>query len=736
VNRLRGIAQEGEPVLLSYAGVLFCGHPVAGLAILAVTFIRPEVGVAGMIAAAAALLVSRAARYGTAEERAAVCNALLVGLAVGFAQQPSWTALAMALAGGALTALAAAILAGWLYRLNHLPALSLAFVLMAWLLIAVSRDVAGLQPAPPVLYWHVSPRWLNDFLVSLGWFLFTPDPIAGAIMFAVLLWTSRYLALLAVAGYACGAATLLLLGSTIQPHLVGFNFVLAAVATGGIYSFPDRVSFLWAMLAAVAAALFCIGLPAVLGRLGLPPLALPFLLATWLVLGAFAGRSQARPFLMLENPTLPEKNLLAARLVRARLIEPGSYPVGLPFSGDWKVSQSFDGPHTHRGPWRHGFDFLLVDARGRSFRGDGAHLHDYHCFGIPVLAPVAGQVWRCRDDLPDNVPGELDVGAGRNFGNHVLLRTADGVFVLVAHLQRGSLSVVPGQWVDAGMPVAACGNSGRSTQPHVHLQVQTGEELGAPTRAFHLRNLLVRVPGLPSPSFRLSSRPAEGEIVSAALPDHRLARALHLGPGRTLGFRDELDRLQNLKVEVGLLGDFRISAENGASAAFEETAWVQAFYDKKGRSALLDSWVLAMGLTPFSAAACRWEDAPPVELAPLSLGQSLLVKIARPFGASFRSSYVRGWEAAAGAWRQTGRHRLSLLPGLQITIVSEALIDPDYGCREITITNGGQQSTFRLAEFGAIGDVGVPGRSVSLESESAGALAAPQPAEGATALLA
>ena len=727
---MRGLTRAGrhlqallQPFLSGYAAVLFCSHPLAGLAILAVTFLRLEVGVGGALSMVMALIVSRGARFTAAEERAALCNAVLVGLALGFMYKLSLPVAALAVAAGVVSALASRVVGAWLYRLDHLPGLSIAFVLVTWLFLALCRDVPALQAAEPALYWHLSPNWLNAFFVSLGWFLFTPDPLAGIVMFAALLLTSRYLAVLAAAGYLVGTGLLVALGSTVLPQVAGFNFVLAAIAVGGIYAFPDRVSFLWGLLAASAAALFCMGLAPVLLRLGLPPLALPFLLATWLVLGAFAGRAMdRRPYLLLDSPSLPEKNLLSARLARARLIEPASYPVSVPFSGEWKVSQGFDGRHTHRGPWRHALDFLLVDHHGRSFRGNGRVLEDYHCFGIPVLAPVSGQVWHCRDDLADNPPGELDVGAGRNFGNHALLRTADGAFVLLAHLRQGSLAAKQGQWLEVGTPLAACGNSGRSTQPHLHLQVQSGDEIGAPTRPFHLRNVLASAAEGSDPSFHLSCRPTEGQVVSHALQEFRLARGLHLNAGRTLSFRDDFDVVDQLRVDVGLLGEFRIVAGNGSSVAFEETPFVLAFYDRKGKSKLLDAWVLALGLTPFSGAAHRWDDAPPAALAPLSAAQRLMLLVLRPFGANFRSHYQRRWHDAEAAWRQTGSHRLRLLPGIEVLVLSEALIDPRYGCRELSIDNGGRRWSYRLAELGVLGDVGIPGQQVSLELSSA-----PQP---------
>ena len=55
-------------------------------------------------------------------------------------------------------------------------------------------------------------------------------------------------------------------------------------------------------------------------------------------------------------------------------------------------------------------------------------------------------------------------------GNHVMIETRDGVVVAVCHLQQGSVGVRPGQRVRVGETLGRCGNSGNSTEPHVHLQ--------------------------------------------------------------------------------------------------------------------------------------------------------------------------------------------------------------------------------------------------------------------------
>jgi hypothetical protein len=138
-------------------------------------------------------------------------------------------------------------------------------------------------------------------------------------------------------------------------------------------------------------------------------------------------------------------------------------------------------------------DLVPVDDRGRSappsWRGlvSSERPDLFVGFGRLVHAPVGGRVVLRHDGEVDHearrspltlVPYLLTQarraagGAAGLAGNHVVIAVDDdGPYVLLAHLQRGSLQVQLGQQVDPGDPVARCGNSGNSTEPHVHLQV-------------------------------------------------------------------------------------------------------------------------------------------------------------------------------------------------------------------------------------------------------------------------
>jgi Peptidase family M23 len=109
---------------------------------------------------------------------------------------------------------------------------------------------------------------------------------------------------------------------------------------------------------------------------------------------------------------------------------------------------------------------------------------DFPGFGQPVRSPLAGEVVRSRDVWRDHrsrtsplgllwlvVESARELlGPGGVFGNHVVVRGGDGTCVVLAHLRRGSVRVGRGDRVEPGQVVAECGNSGNSSEPHLHIQ--------------------------------------------------------------------------------------------------------------------------------------------------------------------------------------------------------------------------------------------------------------------------
>ncbi|MFB7375047.1 M23 family metallopeptidase [Streptomyces sp. NPDC056222] len=118
---------------------------------------------------------------------------------------------------------------------------------------------------------------------------------------------------------------------------------------------------------------------------------------------------------------------------------------------------------------------------------------DFPAFDAPLLAVADATVVHAEDGQRDHLSRnslpalvylmlvESSVralgGARRVTGNHLVLDLGDGTYAMYAHLKRGSLGVRAGERVVAGQELARCGNSGNSTEPHVHFQLMDGPDL-------------------------------------------------------------------------------------------------------------------------------------------------------------------------------------------------------------------------------------------------------------------
>lgn len=186
--------------------------------------------------------------------------------------------------------------------------------------------------------------------------------------------------------------------------------------------------------------------------------------------------------------------------------DPSQPPVELrlPFRGPWLTvrtpAQRVPSHGTHFGGQTFAFDFVALDPRRRT-----AWVRDWRTvvatepverfigFGKPILAPARGRVVAVQDGEIDHEArrsplsllsyattqgARLRQGIGAVAGNHLILALEEQqAFVLLAHLRRGSINVPSGARVDVGDRVAACGNSGNSTQPHLHVHAMDSPSL-------------------------------------------------------------------------------------------------------------------------------------------------------------------------------------------------------------------------------------------------------------------
>ncbi|MGO1855033.1 MAG: M23 family metallopeptidase [Microbacteriaceae bacterium] len=167
--------------------------------------------------------------------------------------------------------------------------------------------------------------------------------------------------------------------------------------------------------------------------------------------------------------------------------------LAFPFTGRWLTQNSPADRVPSHGTTRfassYAIDFVPVDSEDRSAPFSLASLlrseapERFAGFGRPVLAPADGTVVSVHDVEPDHEAhrGFPSVGyaltqsrrADRGWqhlaGNHILIRI-DGAILALCHLQRGSIRTQVGSEVHVGDEIGRCGNSGNSTEPHLHLQ--------------------------------------------------------------------------------------------------------------------------------------------------------------------------------------------------------------------------------------------------------------------------
>jgi murein DD-endopeptidase MepM/ murein hydrolase activator NlpD len=153
-----------------------------------------------------------------------------------------------------------------------------------------------------------------------------------------------------------------------------------------------------------------------------------------------------------------------------------STPVALPIRGKWLVAwggaRAEDNPHVSMNDQRRAADLVLAGADGKHFKTDGKKNDDYLAYGQEVLAVADGSVVTVVDGIPENAPGPPDSVFGP--GNMVIVDHGKGLYSMAAHLQPGKMKVKPGQKVKAGAALALVGNSGNSSEPHLHIQLMDG----------------------------------------------------------------------------------------------------------------------------------------------------------------------------------------------------------------------------------------------------------------------
>lgn len=149
-----------------------------------------------------------------------------------------------------------------------------------------------------------------------------------------------------------------------------------------------------------------------------------------------------------------------------------------PLKGDWYVFWGGDTKaqnyHVVSNAQRRAFDLVIVKD-GKTYTRSGTRNEDYYAFGKPMTAVCDAKVVEVITGVPDNRPGVMN--SKDILGNSVTLLTPEGEYIVYAHFEQGTIQVQEGDMVQQGQYLGNCGNSGNSSEPHLHLHIQDGPSM-------------------------------------------------------------------------------------------------------------------------------------------------------------------------------------------------------------------------------------------------------------------
>ncbi len=670
-------------VLHSYAEIFFLQSPVVGAILFLTTFLNPTLGVAGILSVLAAYAFAKFLKMDKTflETGFYTYNALLVGLSIGFLFKISVITIFFVLVAGVLTFVVSVLLANVFGTYFRLPILSIPFAIISSVLyLSVSRYtnlfVTSLYPKFTLQMLEENvPYFLAGYFKSLGAIFFLPNVLAGCIFALLLLGTSRILFFLSLVGYYTGSAFLFILkGSWYAAFadLSNFNFILVAMAVGGVFLIPARQSYWIALVAVLLSTLVLSATEVFWAAYGVPAFTLPFnsITITLLYVLGLVGF----PFVAQVIRKTPEETLDHFLTFQKRF--PGTLrTLHLPFAGEWTVWQGFDGRWTHKGQLKYAYDFVITDEQGKTHTEDGSELQHYYAYRKPVLSPVRGRVVAVVSHLPDNPIGQVD--RENNWGNYVVIYDLRGFYVEISHFAQDSLKVREGDWVEVGSFLGLCGNSGYSPQPHIHVQVQRTAEVGSPTLPFSFVSYVA------DQEFHANDLPPEKSKVCPVFADSAIANRLSFYLDNTFTYQvfdgDREAGSVSMTVKMAVDGTFYFDTGKG-KLYFGRDAGTFYYYRLDGRDPHLQMMFSAAPRIPLIAEKdIRFTDFLPLKISVGAFRRSVLL-----FFASFH--HAVGASRFVGTIRSRGVLEGKVYPvGSATPIATRVVLDDIFGIREIRV---------------------------------------------------
>src|SRR5579872_1096928 len=124
---------------------------------------------------------------------------------------------------------------------------------------------------------------------------------------------------------------------------------------------------------------------------------------------------------------------------------------------------------------RYAIDFVQMGKDGKSYSGDVHKNTSYHCYNQDLLAVANGTVVKIQDGIPENIPNSnqfaIPIKEKTLPGNYIIIDIGNGKYAGYAHIIPASFKVKVGDHVSQHQVIAKLGNSGNSSEPHLHFQI-------------------------------------------------------------------------------------------------------------------------------------------------------------------------------------------------------------------------------------------------------------------------
>lgn len=583
----------------SYGDLFFVQSLFVGCVLFFMTFLNPHVAASGLLSVLASFAFAVFLGYKTAFLGSGfyTYNSLLVGLAIGHIFQLNALTFLFIVIASCLTFLITVFSSHVLSTYFSLPILSIPFVMVSSLVYLAARRfpnlyVTGLYSHPIYEDFLFLPDAINGFFRALGAIIFMPYSVVGLVVSILLLWSSRILFLLAVMGFIAGTTIQGWFAGSIDKAMMdvnAFNYILIAMAIGGVTLVPSIQSYILALLAVGMSTVMMSSAEVFWSQFGLPVFTLPFVVITLsftYVLGLV--QYKLRPVLHKKNPEQTLDHYLTCKDRYSPVAA-----LALPCQGLWTIWQGFDGGWTHQGIWKYAMDLVITDQEGKTFKGKGTKLEDYYCFKQPVLSPVQGRVIKVMNQCEDNIIGAVD--QVNNWGNMVLIHDVYGNYIEISHFVKGSITVVEGDYVWPGSSMGLCGNSGYSPQPHIHIQVQATADMGSATVPFRFQHYVA------AREFYAHGVPKQGDLVQGApiMPYYDQMTTFILDTVHSYEVVSEGKGMGQLDLVVQMAedGTFYLKSSK-AKLYFGKLNGRFVMFHMEGRDALLRLFYLAMSSLP------------------------------------------------------------------------------------------------------------------------------------------